>query len=45
MVVGTVIEWPLPGSGLVRGCVMLLPATVLWTWVCMEQPVVEGRHL
>jgi len=33
-----------PGSVLVSGCAMLLPAAVLWSCVHMEKPVAEGIH-
>ena len=35
-------SWTLPGSVFVRGCAMLLPAAVLWSYVRIEQPVAEG---
>jgi len=33
-----------PGGVVVRGCAMLLPAAVLWSYIHMEQSIAEGRH-
>ena len=43
-VVGVVMAWILPGSVLVRGCAMLLPAVVLSSCGHIVKPVAEGRH-
>ena len=43
-VVGVVIAWILPGSMVVRGCAMLLPAAVLSSCGRLVKPVAEGRH-
>ena len=43
ILVVVVVQWTLPGSVLLSGYAMLLPAAVMWPCVRMEQPVAEGR--